>query len=132
MTGNRYETVVFKGVTAADGLTPNSQPVVIDQNFYRNLLDFNGSYLANIQDGSWFRVRNANLSYALPKNLLKKTPFSALRVNLTGNNLYLNTPFRGYDPESLTFGSGTNILGFVGRNTPATRSFNVGLNVTFK
>jgi TonB-linked SusC/RagA family outer membrane protein len=130
MTATRYEQVVFKGVKA-DG-SPNDIPVIIDQNFYRTFAQFPDYQGAIMQDGSWFRVRNASLAYALPKSVLAKTPFSVLRVNLTGNNLFLNTPFRGYDPENLTFGAGDNRIGFVGRNSPSTRSFTVGLNVSFK
>ena len=130
MTGTRYEQVVFKGVKA-DG-SVNDIPVTIDQNFYRTFSQFPDYQGPIMQDGSWFRVRNANLSYSLPKNILAKTPFSVLRFNITGNNLFLNTPFRGYDPENLTFGSGDNRIGFVGRNSPSTRSFTVGLNVSFK
>ena len=130
MTATRYEQVVFKGVKA-DG-SVNDIPVVIDQNFYRTFAQFPDYQGAIMQDGSWFRVRNASLSYAIPKTILGKTPFSVVRFNVTGNNLFLNTPFRGYDPENLTFGSGDNRIGFVGRNTPSTRSFTVGLNVSFK
>ncbi|MFN4144765.1 MAG: SusC/RagA family TonB-linked outer membrane protein [Runella sp.] len=130
MTGQRYMQVVFKGVKA-DG-SPNDIPVIIDQNFYRTFSQFPDWQGAVMQNGSWFRVRNANLSYSLPRSILAKTPFSVFRLNLTGNNLFLNTPFRGYDPENLTFGSGDNRIGFVGRNTPSTRSFMVGLNVSFK
>jgi TonB-linked SusC/RagA family outer membrane protein len=130
LTGNRYEQVIFNGVRA-DG-SVNTTPVIIDQNFYRTFSQFPDYQGAVMQDGSWFRVRNASLSYRLPQKMLNKLPFSNVRLNVTGNNLFLSTPFRGYDPENLTFGSGDNRIGFVGRNTPSTRSFMVGVNFTFK
>jgi hypothetical protein len=45
--------------------------------------------------------------------------------------LFLNTPFRGYDPEALSFGSGTNLIGFVGRNNPSTKSFLFSVSANF-
>jgi hypothetical protein len=130
LTGARYEQVIFNGVLA-DG-SVNTTPVTIDQNFYRTFSQFPDYQGAVMQDGSWFRVRNASLSYRLPQKMLAKLPFSNVRFNITGNNLFLSTPFRGYDPENLTFGAGDNRIGFVGRNSPSTRSFMVGINVTFK
>jgi TonB-linked SusC/RagA family outer membrane protein len=140
ITERRYEQVVFKGVveqTSEDGPTtyvPNTKAVVLDDAFYNpstarymgNAADF------NIQDGSWIRLRTVSLNYALPKSLLANSVFAGgVRFTLTGTNLFLSTPFRGYDPEALTFGSGTNLIGFVGRNNPATKSFQFGVNVNF-
>jgi TonB-linked SusC/RagA family outer membrane protein len=140
ITERRYEQVVFKGVVeqkSADGqvtYVPNTKAVVLDDAFYNpstarymgNAADF------NIQDGSWFRLRTVSLNYALPKSLIANTVFAGgVRFSLTGTNLFLSTPFRGYDPEALTFGSGTNLIGFVGRNNPATKSFQFGVNVNF-
>jgi TonB-linked SusC/RagA family outer membrane protein len=130
LTGTRYEQVIFNGVRA-DG-SVNTTPVVIDQNFYRTFSQFPDYQGVVMQDGSWFRVRNASLSYRLSQKMLNKLPFSNVRLSVTGNNLFLSTPFRGYDPENLTFGAGDNRIGFVGRNSPSTRSFMVGVNFTFK
>ena len=130
LTGNRYEQGYFNSV-GVDG-QPNTKLVYLDDNFYRSLTQSYGYYKYNIQDGSWVRLRNVSLGYSVSKKVLAKLPFDALRITFTANNLFLNTPFRGYDPESLTFGSGTNLIGYVGRNNPATRSFQLGINLTFK
>jgi TonB-linked SusC/RagA family outer membrane protein len=131
MTERRHEEVIFKGVTA-DG-QPNTKAVEIEgENFYRSELRFPSASEVLLQDGSWLRVRNVSLSYSLPKSILARLPFTALAVNLTGNNLYLNTPYRGYDPEASQFGAGSNAFGFAGLTTPGIRNYTVGLNVTFK
>lgn len=124
-TEARDQVVIYKGVMA-DG-TANKIPAYMDETIYRSF-GFNGHHSFNVQDGSWFRIRNANLSYGLPKSTLPKG-LSSVKVSITGNNLFLNTPFRGYDPESLAFGSGSNLIGFTGRNTPAVRSFAFGINL---
>jgi TonB-linked SusC/RagA family outer membrane protein len=140
ITEKRYEQVVFKGVVeqkSADGqvtYVPNTKAVVLDDAFYNpsTARYLGNSAQFNIQDGSWFRLRTVSLNYSLPQSLIGKSVFAGgVRFSFTGTNLFLNTPFRGYDPEALTFGSGTNLIGFVGRNNPATKSFQLGLTANF-
>jgi TonB-linked SusC/RagA family outer membrane protein len=133
LTGQRYERVVFDGVVkVADGsFSPNTNLVFLDDNFYRSSAQFYRYKGYTVQDGSWLRLRNVNFNYSLPKELAAKTPFKGgIRFSLTANNLWVNTPFRGYDPESLSFGSGSNIIGFVGNTTPMTKSYQFGVNIT--
>ncbi|WP_460892524.1 SusC/RagA family TonB-linked outer membrane protein [Rufibacter soli] len=127
-TENRYQQIIFKGVNASG--EPNTVPVVLDENFYRNGNSFNDASDVLLQDASWVRLRNAQLAYTLPNSLTGKTPFKLVRVSLTGNNLFLITPFEGFDPETPTYGSGSNALGYTGYGIPAVRSFTFGLNVT--
>lgn len=140
LTDRRYEQVIFNGVVetkGADGkstYTPNTKMVYLDDLLYNPSTStrFNGWSHLNIQDASWIRLRTVSVGYALPKSLIGKTAFkNGVRFNFTGNNLFLNTPFRGYDPEALSFGAGTNIIGFVGRNSPATKSFQFGVTANF-
>lgn len=140
LTERRYEQVIFNGVVETKGsdgkstYAPNTKVVYLDDLLYNPSTStrFNGWSKLNIQDGSWFRIRTVGLNYSLPKSLIGNTVFKGgVRINATGTNLFLNTPFRGYDPEALTFGSGTNLIGFVGRNNPSTRSFQVGLTANF-
>ncbi|MCS6808428.1 MAG: SusC/RagA family TonB-linked outer membrane protein [Bacteroidota bacterium] len=133
----RNRNIVFNGVDAQGN--PNTQPILwagtAINNTYR-LFRINSSYISHysvaVQDASWVRLRNASLSYSLPKSLFGEGSFiQGLRFTLTGNNLWLNTPFRGFDPDGLSFGSGANTFGFVGRNTPATRNYALTVSVTF-
>jgi hypothetical protein len=140
LTERRYEQVVFNGVVEQKGsdgkstYVPNTKVVYLDDLLYNPSTStrFNGWSQLNIQDGSWFRIRTVSLNYSLPKSLIGNSIFkNGVRFNASGTNLFLNTPFRGYDPEALTFGSGTNLIGFVGRNNPSTRSFQVGITANF-
>jgi len=126
-TEDRNKSVVWKGVTA-DGNT-NTIPAVLDENTYR-AFGINAHHSFNIQDASWFRIRNVNLAYNIPKSVFGNT-FKSLKVGVSASNVFLSTPFRGYDPEALAFGSGSNLIGFTGRNTPNTRNFNFNLSVGF-
>jgi TonB-linked SusC/RagA family outer membrane protein len=127
----RHQMVVFNGVLA-DG-TPNTKEVNLDRPaFYNNENRYTAAADMLVQDASWLRLRNVNLSYLLPKKLLQKTPFSTLSLSVIGNNLWLNTPYKGFDPEAMANGAGSNAFGFAGLTIPAVRNVSVGLNVTFK
>jgi TonB-linked SusC/RagA family outer membrane protein len=136
-TESRYRNTVFNGVDTQGN--PNTTPALwqgaainttnlLFRNFNRTI----NAYQFNLQDASWFRLRNVSLSYNLPKTILGENSFiQGLRITLTGNNLWLTTPFRGFDPDALANGSGANTFGFVGRNTPATRSYAFAVTLTF-
>jgi TonB-linked SusC/RagA family outer membrane protein len=133
----RNRNIVFNGVDAQGN--PNTQPILWSgtaiNNTYR-IFRTNASYISHysvaVQDASWLRLRNASLSYSFPKTLFGEgSIIQGLRVTVTGNNLWLNTPFRGFDPDGLSFGAGASTYGFIGRNTPATRSYALGVSVTF-
>jgi hypothetical protein len=52
-------------------------------------------------------------------------------LTATGNNLWLHTDYLGYDPETSSTASGSNVQGFTGFTYPAVRSFLLTLNVGF-
>lgn len=138
-TENRNDYKVFEGVLA-DG-TPNTQEVWlgqgIDPKTGRNYGD--GYYRANyrgiseyfVEDASWVRLRSVSLSYNLPATWLSGSFVKNASITATGNNLWLWTKFDGYDPESNSHSSGSNIEGFAGFTYPAVRSFLFTLNVGF-
>jgi TonB-linked SusC/RagA family outer membrane protein len=134
----RNKLVVFNGVTNIGTVSEpqwveNEQAVVVDvANFYsqafryRLAREFNG-----FQEASFLRLQNVSITYSLPKSLLTRTPFSGITASITGNNLWMSSPFIGFDPEQSAYGPGSNVFGYVGTNIPATRSVYLGLNLTF-
>jgi TonB-linked SusC/RagA family outer membrane protein len=133
-TENRYEQVIFNGVTEDESgnYVTNDNPVELTAlNWYRNWTTFRYPPEADLQDASWVRLRNISLYYNLPKSLLKNLAIENVRLTLTGNNLFLNTPFNGFDPESNYFGPNSNIYGYTGLRTPGVKSINFKLNLTF-
>ncbi len=72
----------------------------------------------------FLRLQDVSLSYVLPINLLKKTPISALKVYVSGKNLWTLTSWEGLDPETGTEYASTS--GF-----PVFKIYTLGLNVTF-
>ncbi|MGL4632706.1 MAG: SusC/RagA family TonB-linked outer membrane protein [Leadbetterella sp.] len=77
------------------------------------------------------RLRELNLSYALPNDLLKKTPFQSASVSVVGRNLFfLLNRAEGFDPESVV-GVTNGTVGMESFSAPSTRQFGFNLNLSF-
>lgn len=75
-----------------------------------------------MRDGSFVRLKQMELGYTLPQKLTNKIHIDNLRVYFQGNNLLCWSKFKLWDPE----------LAGEGFNYPIQRTFNIGVNVTFK
>lgn len=136
-TTNRNETIVFDGVLA-DG-TPNTKAVWLGQGVGPDGEDYGAGYYRNryrgstenfVEEADWIRLRNVSLRYQLPTSLLESSFIQRAAITLTGNNLWLDTPYSGFDPEG-NRGNQNIDDGFGGFTYPGVRSFFVSLNVTF-
>jgi len=88
-----------------------------------------------ILDGSFLKLREAYLTYTVPKSVLAKTKcISGAKVSLIGSNLALlwthKSNMIGLDPES-TIGSGNDGVGFESNTFPPSRSVGLKVNLTF-
>ena len=84
-------------------------------------------------DMSYLRLKNVTLGYTLPEYLTKKAYIQRLRVYASVNNLCLLHDGTGdipVDPE-MNAGQGGLASGTWGRTYPITRSWSVGLQLTF-
>lgn len=136
-TNDRNDVVIFDGVLA-DG-TPNTQQVWLGQGLGPDGRDYGAGYYRNyhramseyfVSDASFVKLRNVTLNYNLPKSWL--TPLSLKAVSVSGslNNIILWTPWRNFDPESYSTGSGSNATGLSGMGYPGTRSALFSINIT--
>lgn len=75
-----------------------------------------------MRDGSFVRLKQMEFGYTLPQKLTNKIHIDNLRVYFQGNNLLCWSKFKLWDPE----------LAGEGFNYPIQRTFNIGVNVTFK
>jgi TonB-linked SusC/RagA family outer membrane protein len=83
-----------------------------------------------VEDGSFLRLRNVQLGYTLPEDLVKKGRMSSVRVYVSANNLATITNYRGYDPDIGSAG-GTLAAGVDYGFYPQARTFMGGINVKF-
>ncbi len=75
---------------------------------------------AFVHNAAYFRCKNIQLGYTVPKKIPKKFFVENLKVYASIDNLFTITDFPGFDPE-------------VGANVgyPSVRQYSVGLNVSF-
>lgn len=84
-----------------------------------------------VEDGSFLRLNTLTIGYTLPQILTKKAGISSLRVYATGYNLYVLTNYSGFDPEVDTRRNPPLTPGVDFSAYPKSRSYIVGVNVTF-
>lgn len=87
-------------------------------------------------DASFLRLKNLELSYAMPRDLLKKAKIEQVRFFLSGTNLFVIDKIKIQDPE--TGGDFTKDISAANSNPgangmyyPQQRTFSFGVNITF-
>ena len=72
-----------------------------------------------LMNGAFCRIKNINLSYTFPKNLISKARIQGLKVYFNVDDPYCFDHFlKGWDPEQ-------------GTNTYISRNFTLGLDIKF-
>ena len=134
------EGVVLGGVyadgtantTRIGGVRANGNPVLTANNYngYQPEGYLNAPNSRYVYDASYVKLREASISYSLPKNILASTFLEDVTLSLVGRNLWIihkNLPYG--DPEAGVGGglrSRGNSIGIL----PTTRD--IGLNVNIK
>ncbi len=136
---DRERPVIINGVLN-DGLqnttTPTKSAITVYP-YYRS--DFYGSSAATeadfIETVNWMRLRDATLTYRLPKSLLKRQRiFKTASVFVTGTDLFIITNYTGADPSVNTNNASNRGVGGVGIDYGSLsnpRGINAGLRVQF-
>jgi hypothetical protein len=83
-----------------------------------------------IEDGSYFRIKNVQLTYNFPDSVLEAIGLSAANIYVQGQNLHTFTKYTGLNPEIKIGTENDATLGFDGGYMPVSRTFTLGLNVT--
>jgi len=72
---------------------PSIKPTAMEQSF--------SNYW--VEDGSWVRLKNIRLSYALPSKWLRNFPAKTIRFYVNAENVHLWSKYTNYDPENTTY-----------------------------
>jgi len=111
-----FQSIVDRSATPEYGVSnPTFRALGIDK---RGAIGHWGAY-----DGSFIRLKTVELSYSLPKKLLKGTSLETVRIFVNGNNLWLWNSLP-VDTEGTDLSGEGNIL------YPNTKNVNFGINVT--
>lgn len=77
-----------------------------------------------LQDASYLRMKNIQLSYNIPQNVLKSLKISNAKVFVNGQNLLTFSNYTKFDPEKTI--TKTNLYEY-----PSVKIYSAGINVTF-
>lgn len=102
-----------------DGTTPRANATD-----YSKYMTSSGS----VFDGSYFKIKQIQLGYSLPKNLIKRAAIENLRVYGSLEDFFTFTKYLGFDPEVTGVGKA---LGVDKGSYPNSKKVVLGLSVTF-
>ena len=130
--GNRSRRALYDAWQPANPEAPRSQWVAANPGATSPIMDANDQQSSQpssyfIEDGSYFRLKNVQLTFNFPDSLMDTIGISGGQVYLQGQNLITWTKYTGLNPEIQTGTDST--LGFDGGYMPVYRTFTVGLNV---
>lgn len=131
---------IYQGLRRLDlGVAPNFQTAALGRwtgegstNSYPRLtsndtnLNFSNPSDFYLQDGDYFRIKQIQLGYSLPKDIISKAGLQRVRFYVTGENLFTFTKYTGYDPEI-----GGDVIGIDRGYYPQAKSYMFGVNLQF-
>lgn len=85
---------------------------------------------AMVFSGDYFRIKQIQLGYTLPKSLMNKIKISNLRVYMSLDDWFTFTKYCGFDPESASVSTGSG-QGVDTGTYPISKKLVFGLNLTF-
>lgn len=119
----RVNYAAFKTGSWNGAGTSNWDPILSQADRF----NYNGSTY-NIEDGSYFRIRNIQLAYSFDTKVLSKWKVAGLRVFANVQNLKTWKHNMGYSPE---FGGDATAFGYDNAGNALPLVSTIGLNVTF-
>jgi TonB-linked SusC/RagA family outer membrane protein len=126
---NTANALFFKGSLL--GADKNVSPEVAASNQVSS--DPNSASTQYLESGDFLRMGNLTFGYTVESKFLERIKIKAARFYVSGNNLFVITPYSGFDPEVDTSkpiggvpSAGIDYLAY-----PREKSFALGLNVTF-
>ena len=85
---------------------------------------------AAVFDGSYFKIKQIQLGYTLPRQLTQKAAISDLRFFVSLDDYFTFTKYPGADPETASLNSSTS-RGVDSGSYPTTKKLVLGVNLTF-
>ncbi len=90
-----------------------------------------------VYDASYLRLKELNLGYNIPANILSKVKLDKARLYIATRNLLTFTKYNGFDPEVSAPGAGLSTTAFNVEqgldyySAPQAKTFTFGLDLTF-
>ena len=84
-----------------------------------------------VYDASFFKIKQIQLGYTLPRKLVKRIGMSSLRAYVSMDDWFTFTKYPGLDPETSHVGSSASGLGIDYGSYPISKKLVFGVNVSF-
>ncbi|MBQ4413883.1 MAG: TonB-dependent receptor [Prevotella sp.] len=84
---------------------------------------------AMVYDGSYFKIKQIQLGYTMPKNLIKKIALSNARIYASLDDFFTFSKYPGFDPEASA--NATSGMGIDKGSYPTSKKVVLGLNIEF-
>jgi TonB-dependent starch-binding outer membrane protein SusC len=88
-----------------------------------------------VEDGSYFRLKNVQLTYSFPAAILSKVKISSAQLYVQGQNMFTLTKYKGLDPDINLRTSGNDNqdihMGIDEGAFPVAKSYNIGVRLGF-
>ena len=84
-----------------------------------------------VYDASFFKIKQIQLGYTLPRKLVKRIGMSSLRAYVSMDDWFTFTKYPGMDPETSHVGSSASGLGVDYGSYPISKKLVFGVNVSF-
>lgn len=133
---------IFNCINRPDQLMTNKQKEIFYDNRWTtdnhagtrpragaNNLDKYACSSAMVYDGSYFKIKQIQLGYSLPKQLLRRASISSLRLYVSLDDFFTFTKYPGFDPEASV--NATSGMGIDKGSYPMSKKVVVGCNIEF-
>ncbi len=113
MYNNRWRGA---GTSNTNSMITSNQSIILPNSFF-------------VEDGSYFRIRNIQVGYSLPKAVAESLAVKKLRIYLSAQNPWTSFKYNGFSPEIMNqdrvqMGIDNNIY-------PISAIYTMGMNLTF-
>ena len=126
------KAVLIANFPAGQPVWENTIKTVLDQAWYQDNGGGFGVVAEDfIEDASFIRLRNISLSYKIGDHFKSNKILKGVTVTLSGQNLWLKTPYTGIDPETSLVGSNSNGQGLDYFGGPNTKSVTAAVALKF-
>ncbi|MFX0555530.1 SusC/RagA family TonB-linked outer membrane protein [Maribacter sp. CXY002] len=134
--GNRSQRALYDAWQPSNPTAPRSQWVAANPNASVPIMDANDQVSSRpssyfIEDGSYFRLKNVQLTYSFPQELMDDIGLSNAQIYVQGQNLATWTKYTGLNPEIQAANRDDATLGFDGGFMPVAKTYTLGLRVSF-
>lgn len=116
MVENRWISADLSGDPSTEN--PNAPYPRLSYNIREGNNHRNSTYW--LRNGRYLRLKNLDLGYSLPKEMLNRIHMSGMRIYCIATNLFTWAPFKLWDPETVDPR---------GETYPLTKSFTLGLTI---